>query len=47
MKVKPYNKRTKMNDKKAIAKTSKTMKPVAKDTNKTKRSHNMPRGRIA
>lgn len=36
-KVNPYNKREVKNDKKAIARTEKGVKPVAKDTNKTRR----------
>lgn len=36
-KVSPYNKREVKNDKKAIARTAKGVKPVAKDTNKTRR----------
>jgi len=37
MKVNPYNKREMKNDRKAFNKTEKTVKPVAKDTNKTRR----------
>ena len=33
----PANKREVKNEKKAFAKTNKTVKPVAKDTNKTRR----------
>ena len=35
--VEPYNKREVKDDKKAMASTNKSVKPVAKDTNKTKR----------
>lgn len=34
---KPYNRREDKNAKKAFAKTEKGVKPVAKDTNKTRR----------
>jgi hypothetical protein len=37
MKVKPYDKREVKNDKKAFARTKKTVDPVAMDTNKTRR----------
>lgn len=37
MKVIPYNKRESGDSKKAFASTKKTVKPVAKDTNKTRR----------
>jgi hypothetical protein len=33
----PFNKRSDMNEKKAFARTEKSVKPVAKDTNKTRR----------
>lgn len=33
----PYNKREVKNEKKAFGKTNKSVKPVAKDTNKTRR----------
>lgn len=36
-KVMPYDKREVKDKKKAFAKTNKTVKPVAKDTNKTRR----------
>lgn len=36
-KVVPYDQREVKNKKKAFAKTKKTVKPVAKDTNKTRR----------
>jgi hypothetical protein len=35
--VEPYNKRNVANSKKAFASTEKSVKPVAKDTNKTRR----------
>lgn len=35
--VEPYNKREVKDDKKAMASTKKSVKPVAKDTNKTRR----------
>ena len=35
--VKPFDKRTKRNDKEAFAETERSVKPVAKDTNKTRR----------
>lgn len=37
MKVNPYNKRAAKNAKKAFANTKKTVDPVSKDTNKTRR----------
>lgn len=37
MKVTPYNKREVSNAKKAFNRTEKSVKPVAKDTNKTRR----------
>lgn len=37
METMPYNKRPMKNKMKAMAKTEKTVKPVAKDTNKTRR----------
>lgn len=37
MKVSPYNKRIVKDDKKAIAATAKSVKPVAKDTNAKRR----------
>jgi len=37
MKSNPFNKREDKNAKKAFAKTKSDVKPVAKDTNKTKR----------
>lgn len=40
--VNPYNKRQVKNAKKAFSKTEKTVKPVAKDTNKTRRSIKKP-----
>lgn len=40
--MKPYNKREEMNKKKAFARTEKTVKPVAKDTNKTRRKMMKP-----
>lgn len=36
-KVKPYDQLEVKNEKKAFSKTKKTVKPVAKDTNKTRR----------
>lgn len=36
-KIKPYDEREVKNKKKAFDKTKKTVKPVAKDTNKTRR----------
>lgn len=38
MKVNPYDKRKVKNSKKSMSLTEKTMKPVAKDTNKTRRA---------
>lgn len=35
--VEPYNMREVANDKRAMASTKKSVKPVAKDTNKTRR----------
>lgn len=40
--VNPYNKRQVKNAKKAFAKTEKSVKPVAKDTNKTRRKMKKP-----
>lgn len=40
--VEPYNKREVKNDKKAMASTKKSVKPVAKDTNKTRRKEVKP-----
>lgn len=40
--VEPYNKREVKNDKKAMASTKKSVKPVAKDTNKTRRKMSKP-----
>lgn len=45
MHVKPFNKRNTANAKKAFAKTAKDVKPVAKDTNKTRRKMVKPTGR--
>lgn len=48
MKVKgsnPFNRREDENAKKAFARTEKTVKPVAKDTNKTRRKMVKPTGR--
>ena len=42
MKANPFSKKTAMNSKKAVAKTIKSVKPVAKDTNKTRRSIKKP-----
>lgn len=41
----PANKREVKNEKKAFAKTEKSVKPVAKDTNKTRRSMKNPMGK--
>lgn len=41
----PANKREDKNDKKAFARTSSSVKPVAKDTNKTRRKMVKPTGR--
>ena len=38
----PYNKREVKNEKKAFRNTEKTVKPVAKDTNKTRRKEKKP-----
>lgn len=38
----PYNRKEDKNDKKAFANTNKTVKPVAKDTNKTRRKMKKP-----
>lgn len=38
----PYNKREVKNERKAMANTNKTVKPVAKDTNKTRRKMKKP-----
>lgn len=38
----PYNKREDKNDKKAFARTEKSVKAVAKDTNKTRRKMKKP-----
>lgn len=40
--LKPYNKRSASITKKAFANTAKTVKPVAKDTNKTRRARKKP-----
>jgi hypothetical protein len=40
-KVVPYQKRYVMDKKKAVANTEKTTKPVAKDTNKTRRKNTL------
>ena len=45
MNVNPYDKRMKKDDKKAFAATKKTVKPVAKDTNKTRRKMVKPTAR--
>jgi hypothetical protein len=46
-KANPYDKREQKDDKKAFSKTEKTIKPVAKDTNKTRRKVKKPtRGNI-
>lgn len=42
MKVNPYNKREDKNAKKAFSETEKGVKPVAKDTNKTRRKMAKP-----
>lgn len=42
MRVAPYNKREEKDDKKAIASTERSVKPVAKDTNKTRRKMKKP-----
>lgn len=41
----PYNKREVKNERKAFGKTSKSVKPVAKDTNKTRRRMVKPTAR--
>jgi hypothetical protein len=41
-KVNPYNKRETEDDAKAFAKTEKSVKAVAKDTNKTRRKRMKP-----
>lgn len=41
-KVNPFNKREEKDAKKAFAETEKTVKPVAKDTNKTRRKIKKP-----
>ena len=41
--VEPYQKREVKDDKKAMASTNKSVKPVAKDTNKTRRKETMKR----
>lgn len=41
-KVNPFDKRMVKDDKKAVAKTEKSVKPVAKDTNKTRRKQKKP-----
>lgn len=41
-KVVPFNKREEKDNKKAFAKTEKSVKPVAKDTNKTRRKMKKP-----
>ena len=41
--VEPYNKREVKDDKKAMASTNKSVKPVAKDTNKTRRKETKKR----
>jgi len=43
MKVNPYNKREEKNAKAAFARTESTVKPVAKDTNKTRRKETKAR----
>lgn len=43
--ISPYDKRKVMNAKKAKARTVKQIKPVAKDTNKTRRRMAKPTGR--
>lgn len=43
MKSNPYNKREDKNDKKAMASTERGVKPVAKDTNKTRRKETKAR----
>lgn len=47
MKPNPFDKRQAKNSKKAVSRTEKSVKPVAKDTNKTRRSMQMPKGRIS
>jgi hypothetical protein len=42
---KPFDKRENTDTKKSFAKTEKSVKPVAKDTNKTRRSMKKPTGR--
>ena len=47
IKINPYNKKENKNNTKAFAKTIKTVKPVAKDTNKTRRKMiNPTKGKI-
>lgn len=41
MKINPYDKREKKDDKKAFTATKNTVKPVAKDTNKTRRKNTL------
>lgn len=41
-KVNPFDQRMVKDDKKAVANTKKTVKPVAKDTNKTRRKPKKP-----
>lgn len=41
----PFNKREVKNEKKAFARTEKSVKPVAKDTNKTRRDMKKPIGK--
>ena len=41
MKIDPYDKRKVVNSKKAMANTEKSVKPVAKDTNKTRRKNTL------
>ena len=45
--VEPYNKREVKDDKKAMKSTAKSVKPVAKDTNKTRRAGCRLRGWFA
>lgn len=44
-KVNPFDKKEAKNDKKSFARTEKTVKPVAKDTNKTRRKMSKPLGK--
>lgn len=43
MRINPYNRREVKDDKKAMASTERGVKPVAKDTNKTRRKETMKR----